>query len=391
MNADLRRVDRAHVWKQDRRAGQLARHGSIVTFAYEEGYDGPAVATSLPVGSEPVVAAAGAVPAFFAGLLPEGRRLTALHRALKTSADDELTLLMAVGGDPVGDVRILPADVDVPQPEPIVRWDPRETVDFSELAGDVIDRKALAGVQDKVSAAMITLPAQAAGREAILKLTPPEYPHLVDNEAYFLGLAARAGLTVPRFQVVHDLRGEPGLLVERFDRVGTQRRAVEDAAQVMGLYPAQKYAVTMEQVSLALMAPCRARPVAARDLFRMVVFAWLTGNGDLHAKNLAILDVDGEWRISPVYDVPSSLPYGDTTSALTVAGRDHDLSRRSLLDFADALSLTAKAAVVVLDHLLEATQEVIAVWSDAEIEFTRPRNHEVLRHLRARRRALAAS
>ena len=41
-------------------------------------------ASGLPTGS------------LFAGLLPEGRRLGALRRAVKTSADDDLTLLLAV-------------------------------------------------------------------------------------------------------------------------------------------------------------------------------------------------------------------------------------------------------------------------------------------------------
>src|SRR5438552_2279477 len=53
----------------------------------------PAVATTLPVTPEPLVRTGGAVPAYFAGLLPEGRRLGALRRAVKTSADDELSLL----------------------------------------------------------------------------------------------------------------------------------------------------------------------------------------------------------------------------------------------------------------------------------------------------------
>ncbi|WP_414819923.1 HipA domain-containing protein [Serinicoccus sp. CNJ-927] len=38
--------------------------------------------------------------------------------------------------------------------------------------------------------------------------------------------------------------------------------------------------------------------------------AWATGNGDLHAKNLSVLQRDGEWRVAPVYDVPSTVPYG---------------------------------------------------------------------------------
>lgn len=39
------------------------------------------------------------------------------------------------------------------------------------------------------------------------------------------------------------------------------------------------------------------------------VFAWLTGNGDLHAKNVSVLQQAGEWRIAPIYDAPPTVPY----------------------------------------------------------------------------------
>ncbi|WP_326549788.1 HipA domain-containing protein [Micromonospora sp. NBC_01813] len=45
-------------------------------------------------------------------------------------------------------------------------------------------------------------------------------------------------------------------------------------------------------------------------------------NGDAHAKNFSVRQgVDGEWRVSPAYDTPSSYPYGDTTMALSIGGR----------------------------------------------------------------------
>ncbi|CAN5416860.1 hypothetical protein BH23ACT9_BH23ACT9_20100 [soil metagenome] len=75
----------------------LNRTDAGVHFSYVDGYDGPAVAATLPLSSEPVLRPAGAVPPFFSGLLPEGRRLAALRRQVKTSADDELSLLVAVG------------------------------------------------------------------------------------------------------------------------------------------------------------------------------------------------------------------------------------------------------------------------------------------------------
>lgn len=384
---DLRDIRRARVLKAGVPVAWLSRVDGGVEFSYDASELGPSVATSLPRVAPPVVTAGGALPAFFTGLLPEGRRLIALQRELKASADDELSLLLAIGSDVVGDVSVVPEGVEMPAAEPAVRWSATATVDFSELRDRVMDRRGLPGVQDKVSAAMITLPAKALTREAILKLTPPEYPHLVDNEAYFLGLARAAGLRVPRHRVIVDRHGERGLLIERFDRIGDAGRiAMEDGAQVLGRYPADKYATSTEQLGLALIGQCSARVAAAREVLRMVTFAWLTGNGDLHAKNLAILAAGPEWRIAPAYDVPSSLPYGDTTMALPIGGRRDDISRKALLGLANDLGVSAPAATRALDEMVKATDPVMALWEQGDADFTRPRQAEVVRQLRRRRR-----
>ncbi len=69
------------------------------------------------------------------------------------------------------------------------------------------------------------------------------------------------------------------------------RLPLEDGTQVLGLPPASKYGVSSEQVAAALSGICKAPLVASRNLYLQFLFAWLTGNGDLHAKNLAVLAV----------------------------------------------------------------------------------------------------
>ncbi|MGF1646364.1 MAG: type II toxin-antitoxin system HipA family toxin [Kineosporiaceae bacterium] len=393
-------VEAADVHKAGRPAARLRRTSDGVEFTYRDDYlaapDARPVATTLPLDDRPVVTPAGAVPPFFAGLLPEGRRLSALRRAVKTSADDELSLLLAVGDDLVGDVQVLPVGTEPRDTEPLVviAGDPGRVV-FADVLSDagVVDPVSIPGIQDKVSARMISVPVGRAGGFAILKVDPLEFPHVVLNEAYFLGVAARARFPVVRAEVVHDATDRPGLLVERFDRVVTpdgsvRRLAVEDAAQVLGRYPADKYSVRTEEVAVALAARCPARAVALRDVFRQVCLAWLTGNGDLHAKNLSILAApDGEWRVAPAYDLPSTLPYRDRTTALPVGGRRDGLSRRSLLAFATATGLPAAAAERTLDEVLAATAGVVDELAAGALPFDPRTTHDVVRSLRNRRRA----
>jgi len=369
---ELRLVERAVVLKGGVRAATLVRRHDAVVFAYDAEYlagQGPAVATTLPLSGTPVLThAPGALPAYFSGLLPEGRRLQALRADLKTSADDEFSMLLAVGGDAVGDVTVIPAGDDVPATiEPAVVVEAWDEIGFRDLLATPgksqrgWDRVALPGVQDKLSAGLINLPVARRGERYLLKLDPPGIPHLVANEAFFLHAARRSQLETAQAEVVHDREGVPGLLVRRFDRIArpdgrVQSIPQEDGCQVLGRYPADKYRVTTEEVIGSLSAVCPARPVAALTLLRQVAFAYLSCNGDAHAKNFSVFaPSDGEWRVTPAYDLPSTYPYRDFTMALSLNGRTReDIGRADFLALGEEVGLRPRAVEGALDRLVGA-------------------------------------
>ncbi|WP_087872828.1 type II toxin-antitoxin system HipA family toxin [Arthrobacter globiformis] len=367
----------ADIYKRGVLAARLERHDGGTKFSYLPPYlqsGRPAVASSLPLSPEPVLSGAGAAPPYFTGLLPEGRRLNALRRSIKTSADDDLSLLIAAGGNPVGDVQIVGHGEPLDPEEHAVEVDPRRPVDFDELLGDsgLIDPVALAGVQDKLSAGMISMPVASAGRRFILKLNAPEFPHVVENEFIMFRYAAKLRIPLSRVQLMRDVAGRPGLLVERFDRVplgsgGTndddavQRLAVEDGAQVLKLYPADKYNVGFGTVCHALAEYCAAPLPALRNLAIQAAFALLSGNGDLHAKNVSMVQQPhGEWSIAPVYDIPSTVVYGDKTLALTLGGKRSGISRKHFLAWATGLGLPERTAAQAVDLALKAAGPLLA-------------------------------
>lgn len=383
---ELKRVRSACVHKRGQRAALLEREEGAIRFRYLDEYTGPDIATSLPRGGAAFRSVGGALPPFFSGLLPEGRRLTAIRQAAKTSADDELTLLLAVGRDAIGDVRVVPmteADPAVAEASSALEQEAQgedeerlvslADCDFEELFARVVapepeDRVALPGVQRKVSGRMLSLPLAYAGHAWILKLDPPEYPHLVHNEAFFYEAARACRLPCAETEVVYDRQGRPGLLVRRFDRVqrpaastnaGLRSLAQEDACQVLGRYPADKYLVTSEDLVAALAARSSAPVVAARSLLQQIAFAYLTCNGDAHAKNFSIVEVEARdsgavrFMPTPAYDIPSTHAYGDTTMALTVQGKDReDIGRRDFIALGDDCGVREKAVERLLDDLL---------------------------------------
>jgi serine/threonine-protein kinase HipA len=193
-----------------------------------------------------------------------------------------------------------------------------------------------------------------------LKLNPiSDYPHLVENEAFFLDAARTSGLTVPPHNLVNDRDGAPGLLVRRFDRItddGALRAlAVEDGCQAADRPPADKYLLGTGRTFAALAAVCDAPSLAGRELIRQLAFAYLTGNGDAHAKNFSVLqEQSGEWRVSPVYDVPCSHVYGDSTMAMSIGGRSGaDFSGQDFADLGATLGVPERATRRALAELVD--------------------------------------
>lgn len=374
--ADVRDLTIAYVHKDGRLAATLTREGTGTTFQYQSAYladDTVPIGTTLPLTDRPVTTPGRAVPPFFAALLPEGRRLSALRTSLKVSADDELSMLLAVGGDPVGDVAVTPTP-EAPAPEePLAVSNDWGDLRFADLAVDhgVGDPSTLAGVQDKVSGRMITVPPTHAASSYLLKLTPPEFPNLVASEAFFLRHAKTLPIPTAHWDVVRDRDGVEGLLIRRFDRIptpaGVLRLPIEDATQLLDRYPADKYSVSTEVLATAVAAACASAPLARRSVFVQVVWAWLTGNGDLHAKNISVVGTTPtfggsratEMVVAPVYDIPSTLPYRDFEMALPIGGRRDGITGRRLMAFAQEIGLPDRAATSALAVTMFAAEQMV--------------------------------
>jgi serine/threonine-protein kinase HipA len=372
---DLREISRADVYINDGLAGHLRRSASdSISFDYirtehdaEARVRDESVSWSLLRTGDnyPVTTAGGAVAPFFAGLLPEGVRLGVVMSSTKTSADDHLTLLLAIGSDTVGNVRVLPAGVKPTEQLPM--FQPERDKDFdavyTKLVGSVdADPVGLAGVQPKVSAATWSTPTQTTSGPAILKLSPAQYPLIVENEHFFMRMAAACGLRVARTSLIHDALGHSALLVTRFDRDGSRRIAQEDACQVNGIYPASKYRIKTETAITVLANACArgggSKVIAALELLKVVVFSWLIGNGDLHGKNMSIYNPDGVWKPTPAYDLLSTQPYlgWKDPMALNLYGRTNRLTRANFIDAAKHLSLRERAVAGMIDQIVDAAE-----------------------------------
>lgn len=374
-------ITTADVYVAGNLAGKLSKASdSTITFTYTPDYCGRPVASTLPITNQPVTTYGGALPPFFAGLLPEGYRLSLLQKATKTSLDDEFTLLLAVGKDTPGNVQVLP-EGDPPAPISASIAGKPSALDFSHIFSTV-DHQALPGVQAKASAQMMTAPTSSQQGAALVKISPKDYPQLVHNEHAHLLAAQKLKLPTAKTSLVKDIHGTEGLWVQRFDRIGDRRLGFEDATQVLGIYPAHKYSLDTELIIRTLARLTASPLIATRHFYLQFVFAWLTGNGDLHGKNIGLLENrQGAWEPAPLYDIPCTLVYGDNSLALPISGRTTRLRHRHWIELAEAVGLPQKS--VLSAHRVALSAASAVDWTLVGLEGSTTRGAQ--RELRFRR------
>lgn len=379
-----------HVFVDNRRAATLRREGANTVFTYEQDYLASgfgSVATTLPLNPEPVHTPGASVPAFFAGLLPEGRRLNALVRNAKTSADDELGLLIVVGSAIIGDVYVIEGSLPVmEQPTVKIPRNPQE-LDFSEIFASqgIALNPRLAGVQDKASAQMISFHASKADVEYLIKFDPPEFRHLCRNEQFFLERAKKLKIDVGHSRLITDSSGAEALLVRRFDRNKRELIHVEDGAQVLGRYPADKYILSFEEVAQGLSRATISPLASSINLLTQLAFAWLTGNGDMHAKNLSVVGGHHGNLVAPMYDLPSSLFYPDLDPELALSvGGYSTLTVKRFVEVGSFLGLPRASVENIRRRVLTVTKEVADEVENGALPFDSKIISKASRQLRRR-------
>lgn len=335
-----RSVSSLDVLLNDVKVGTIVRTpGDFNAFSFEDSYRATG---GVPVVSLSFRAATGglrkdpkpvarALPAFFANLLPEDKLREAMeqHHAGSVRAGNDFDLLVALGSDLPGAVRVVPSDrtiahfEDVPVPKPKARF-------------------SLAGVQMKLSVIKntgkgggLTLPLGDEQGSYIAKFPSTSFPGVSENEYANLALAEAIGMEVPERELVEqsEFEGIPRefetlsdgkvLLVKRFDR-GTngERIHIEDFAQVFGVNPSRKYeGAAYHDIAAALNVAVSS--AAALEFVRRLALAAITGNGDMHLKNWSLIyrGAGDKPDLAPVYDVLSTIPYIPADAmALSLAG-----------------------------------------------------------------------
>ncbi|MEX2186041.1 MAG: HipA domain-containing protein [Pirellulales bacterium] len=237
---------------------------------------------------------------------------------------------------------------------------PRLDIEVSKLhtaALAMVGHTSLSGVQKKISVNLSadreTLQVAAEGGRYILKPQTGTYPALPENEHVTTQLAKLVDIEVAPSGLVSLKDGSLAFVTRRFDRLPDGRKVrQEDFCQLAEKSPKEKYIGSAELCVRLLNRYASEPPIEILKFFRMLVFAWWTGNGDMHLKNFSLLaDEDGFIKLTPAYDlVCTRLVLPDDTMSLSMVGRKDRLRRKDWLAFAAYCGLPERTATRVLNR-----------------------------------------
>lgn len=342
---------------------------TLETGASDQGIRWKSLTFRIPWSASPLEFRGINLPPYFVGLLPEGLRMRALAKRLKTSEDDYYSLLLAAGTDPIGSIHFAADRTGTDQTGTDEQIKNFRELDFKKVKSDLLKGLVLgepvAGVQEKISTSRLSLQLNGARECLILKIGSNEFPDLVENEFACLALAEKCGIVTNQAKIVQDRNGLRALVVKRFDRVwddkakAWRRFHLEDACQFLNLYPADKYRVSLQAIATEIAALSYTPEIEILALLRLYAFCYLVGNGDLHAKNISLIQEspDSNVTLSMAYDLVCTAMYGDLRMALKLDGKDTNLRRRDFLGFGARFGVPERLIQEMLDTLIDLFSE----------------------------------
>lgn len=377
-------------------AGTLTRlRGGRLRFEYHVDYREQSGRTPLSL-SMPVQIASHAdqvVTPWLWGLLPDNDAvLRRWAREFHVSASSPFSLLGSpIGEDCAGAVQFAPSDdIDrVLGRSGEVAWLAEDDVAqrLRELREDstawlgrpFTGQFSLAGAQAKTALLLDGdrwgVPSGAIPTTHILK---PAVAGLDDhdlNEHICLDAARRAGLIVAR-SAIAQFAEETAVVVTRYDRRWVDRGEVvrvhqEDLCQALGEPPSRKYqnegGPTPAQIA-RLLRHAMPPNIGEQAVWRFadaLIWNWLIGGTDAHAKNYSLLLSGDQVRLAPLYDIASALPYGTHERELRLAmkiGTSYDVypQRNTWPGAARDLGLDADALVARARELAETVTDALS-------------------------------
>ncbi|KXK51631.1 MAG: HipA domain-containing protein [Chlorobi bacterium] len=244
--------------------------------------------------------------------------------------------------------------------EPLPPQLPYDESDLLGLGRQVIQHRiGLTGVQPKLSADLqfsgrATIPSRmtivGVWGGFILKPPTPQYSHLPELEDLTMHLASIAGIRTVPHGLLRMASGSLCYVTRRIDRNGKQggKLHLEDMCQITGRLTEHKYRGSYEQIGRAIQKHSATPGLDLVNFCELMLFVLLTGNADMHLKNVSLIRQPGIGNIlSPAYDLVATaivMPSDTEEIALTLNGKKRRITRGDVDAFFHHLTIRPQQA-----------------------------------------------
>ena len=368
--------DQLDVFLNENKIGTLFTDNGVMSFAYDTEFLNTQGAYPL---SKNLPLKAGVftdpeVEGFFSNLLPDERIRNTVAMILHVSPGNTFRLLKEIGADCAGAVSFYPQG-ETPQSanDPVYRkLSAAEAYNILDNLGqrplDVGDegvRISGAGSQEKLVACVqngtISLPLYGTPSTHIIKPVIPNFQSSVHNEYFCMKLAKAMGLPVAECDIL-TIDEDVFYVVERFDRITkngiTRRQHQEDFCQLLNVPPHLKYEEDGGpgvKDCLRCMSDMHISAMSRLQFIRLLIFNFLIGNCDAHAKNYAVLYNNGIPVFAPAYDLLCTMVYETMARRFAMSvGRENRmgmLKKEHFSAMAEECRLNPKMVLAELDSM----------------------------------------
>lgn len=204
--------------------------------------------------------------------------------------------------------------------------------DFLEARFELAEKISISGIQDKISLRLENnelIPTEKDGTYILKPIPINPTPRLTDD------IPANEHLTMQIARQIFNIRtAENGLIrfsdeelayiTKRFDRTNNKKLRQEDFCQLSGKTPETagmhfKYDGSYEEIGKMIFDFVAAPRIEIEKYFFQIVFSYVFGNGDVHLKNLSIIESPySDFVLSPAYDMVNTTVHFPSESRMAL-------------------------------------------------------------------------
>jgi len=165
-------------------------------------------------------------------------------------------------------------------------------------------------------------------------------PYLALNEHLFMSFAKNElKLDVPYTAILLGENRDFYFLVKRYDRYRGYKYHQYDFAQQLHIESEDKYDVSILSILDKFRQVVKDKK-SREDVFCFIVYSSLIKHGDLHAKNIGLIEIgEKKWALAPLYDIISTYAYEGKMSDDFGIGFDYKNPKKRKLRYKEYLQI----------------------------------------------------